>query len=158
DTLALGGKGKATFDVSSIGTQYQGFGIFVKTGTSNWTLTGTTTAATSWQIQAGTLDVATLGAAGTGAITFGNGSATLDIDNAALSNHSFQNSIANFHQGDVIDLTGLKFAAGASVSYSSASNTLKVTSDGVTDTLTLVAPAGTNFKVVRDGNGGTEIL
>jgi fibronectin-binding autotransporter adhesin len=75
--LALGGKGKATFDVSNIGTQYQGFGIFVKTGSSTWTLTGTTSAVTPWALDAGTLDIATLGAAGTSSITFGNGPATL---------------------------------------------------------------------------------
>ncbi|MDG9697644.1 autotransporter outer membrane beta-barrel domain-containing protein, partial [Streptomyces sp. DH17] len=50
DTLRLGGVNDSTFDVSSIGpaAQYQGFSTFVKTGTSTWTLTGTTTAATPW--------------------------------------------------------------------------------------------------------------
>jgi autotransporter-associated beta strand protein len=59
DTLALGGSGSATFDVSTIGSsaQYQGFGTFQKTGSSTWTLTGTTSAVTSWAINAGTLAV-----------------------------------------------------------------------------------------------------
>jgi len=59
DTLALGGTTNASFDVSQIGSsaQYQGFGIFQKTGTSTWTLTGTNTAALSWAINAGTLIV-----------------------------------------------------------------------------------------------------
>ena len=57
DTLALGGTGTATFDVSLIGAsaQYEGFGVFEKTGTSTWSLTGTTTAATAWTIYGGTL-------------------------------------------------------------------------------------------------------
>jgi outer membrane autotransporter protein len=59
DTLALGGTGSASFDVSQIGSsaQYQGFGVFQKTGTSTWTLTGTNTAALPWTINAGTLVV-----------------------------------------------------------------------------------------------------
>jgi len=109
-------------------------------------------------LDGGTLDVAALGAAGTGAITFNfNLHETLDIDNAALFNDGFGNAIKNFHQGDVIDLTGLKFASDATASYNSATNTLKVSSNGVTDTLTLIAPVGTNFKVVSDGHGGTDI-
>jgi len=59
DTLALGGSGSASFDVSQIGSsaQYQGFGAFQKTGSSTWTLSGTNTAALPWTINAGTLVV-----------------------------------------------------------------------------------------------------
>jgi hypothetical protein len=59
DTLRLGGTTNASFDVSQIGAtaQYQGFGIFQKTGGSTWTLTGTNTAALAWTINAGTLAV-----------------------------------------------------------------------------------------------------
>src|SRR5262249_56965079 len=59
DTLALGGTANASFDVSQIGSsaQYQGFGLFQKTGTSTWTLTGTTSTVTSWAINGGTLAV-----------------------------------------------------------------------------------------------------
>ena len=57
DTLRLGGAGNSSFDVSQIGVQYQGFGIFQKTGSSTWTLTGTNTAALPWSIGAGVLSV-----------------------------------------------------------------------------------------------------
>jgi uncharacterized protein with beta-barrel porin domain len=59
DTLALGGSTNASFDVSQIGAsaQYQGFGIFEKTGSSTWTLTGTNAAALPWTVNAGTLNV-----------------------------------------------------------------------------------------------------
>ena len=59
DTLALGGSGSATFDVSQIGAsgQYQGFGAFQKTGASTWTLTGTNQGVMSWAVNAGTLSV-----------------------------------------------------------------------------------------------------
>jgi hypothetical protein len=57
DTLRLGGTSNASLDVSLIGTQYQNFGIFQKTGSSTWTLTGTNSAALPWTINAGTLAV-----------------------------------------------------------------------------------------------------
>lgn len=57
DTLRLGGSSNASFDVSQIGVQYLGFGIFEKTGSSSWTLSGTNTAALPWSINAGTLNV-----------------------------------------------------------------------------------------------------
>ena len=37
--------------------QYQGFGGYEKTGTSTWTLTGTSTDAAPWIVRAGTLNV-----------------------------------------------------------------------------------------------------
>jgi uncharacterized protein with beta-barrel porin domain len=59
DTLRLGGALNSSFDVSQIGAnaQYRGFGVFQKTGTSTWTLTGTNSDALSWTINAGTLAV-----------------------------------------------------------------------------------------------------
>ena len=77
DTLALGGSANASFNVSQIGpaAQYQGFGVFLKTGSSTWTLTGSTTAVTPWTIDQGTLAVSAdnnLGAA-SGGLTFGGG-------------------------------------------------------------------------------------
>ena len=66
DTLVLGGGANATFDVSLIGpaAQYQNFDLFQKTGTSTWTLVGTGTAATPWNIQQGTLQVGNGGTSG----------------------------------------------------------------------------------------------
>ncbi|MGJ5136635.1 autotransporter outer membrane beta-barrel domain-containing protein [Bradyrhizobium oligotrophicum] len=77
DTFRLGGAVNGTFDASTIGAsaQYRGFSSFVKTGTSTWTLTGTTTAVTPWAINQGTLAVssdASLGAA-SGGLSFGGG-------------------------------------------------------------------------------------
>lgn len=59
DTLALGGSDDGTFDVSSIGSaaQFRRFEVFEKTGTSTWTLTGTSTATGDWTVRAGTLDI-----------------------------------------------------------------------------------------------------
>ncbi|WP_448954348.1 autotransporter family protein [Labrys neptuniae] len=69
DTFALGGSTNASLDAGLIGSQFLGFGKYQKTGTSTWTLTGTTSVATAWSIDQGILSVssdANLGAAGTG--------------------------------------------------------------------------------------------
>ncbi len=57
DTLRLGGAGTGLFDVSAVGSQYQNFDRFEKTGAATWILTGNGTVATPWQIQQGTLQV-----------------------------------------------------------------------------------------------------
>ncbi|WP_206516553.1 MULTISPECIES: autotransporter domain-containing protein [unclassified Mesorhizobium] len=57
DTLRLGGNVDSSFDVSGVGQQYQGFGIYEKTGNGTWTLTGSTSAVTSWTVDQGTLRI-----------------------------------------------------------------------------------------------------
>ncbi|MDC7789273.1 autotransporter domain-containing protein [Rhodoplanes sp. TEM] len=77
-TLQLGGTTNSTFDVSAIGAAsngFQGFTSYQKTGSSTWTLTGSTSATTSWQIDQGTLSIssdANLGAAA-GTLTLDGG-------------------------------------------------------------------------------------
>jgi outer membrane autotransporter protein len=61
DTLRLGGTTDSTFDVSPVQNQYTGFSTFVKTGSSTWTLTGSTAAFTPWTIEQGTLAVSSDG-------------------------------------------------------------------------------------------------
>jgi hypothetical protein len=102
--------------------------------------------------------VAALGAAGAGAITFAAGTETLAIENTALSNHNFGNTVVGFGLGDLIDLTGLAFVQGATASYDPTTHILSVTSNGVTDTLTVTnPPAGAGFKPISDGKVGTEV-
>ena len=57
DTFQLGGAGAATFDVSSLGPQYQGFDQFNKIDSSVWTLTGTSSYAGPVEVDGGTLVV-----------------------------------------------------------------------------------------------------
>ena len=60
DTLALGGTTNERLQHFADRTPahiYRGFGVFQKTGTSTWTLTGTNSAVMPWVINAGTLDV-----------------------------------------------------------------------------------------------------
>lgn len=70
-------------------------------------------------LDAGTLELAGLGAAGTGAITFEAGAQTLRIDQAALDHGHLQNTINGFGVGDTIDLavrpTSRRIAAKATI-------------------------------------------
>jgi hypothetical protein len=52
DTLALGGAGTGTFDVSAIGSngEYEGFNNYSEVGLGIWYLTNTTTALTPWTV------------------------------------------------------------------------------------------------------------
>ncbi len=57
DALALGGAGNAVFNLSKVGSLYQGFARDTKTGTSTWTATNAATQAMIWSIDAGTLEL-----------------------------------------------------------------------------------------------------
>jgi outer membrane autotransporter protein len=87
DVFKLGGAANATFDVSTLGdtAQYRFFDNFVKTGTSTWTLNGTSTATAPWTIEEGKLVLngsitspLTVNAAGT---LGGNGTVFGDVAN-----------------------------------------------------------------------------
>jgi uncharacterized protein YhjY with autotransporter beta-barrel domain len=91
NTLALGGAPSGTFNVSNIGpaAQYQGFDTFLKTGTSTWTLTSTTTAVTPWTISQGTLQISDDDNLGdpSGVVTLDGG--TLNVTASTTSSRSF---------------------------------------------------------------------
>ncbi|MBH5399990.1 autotransporter domain-containing protein [Bradyrhizobium sp. CNPSo 4010] len=59
DTLRFGGSANSTFDLGTFGAskQFREFEVLEKTGSSTWTLTGTTTDAATMIVQAGTLIV-----------------------------------------------------------------------------------------------------
>ena len=122
-------------------------------------LTGINTFAGGSTISGGaTLDLGASSAGGFGAITFAASSSDwLLIENAALSSGHLSNTVSGFVAGDVIDLSGLAFQAGASASI--VSNTLSVVSNGVTDTVSL-SGQGTNLGlvVVQDAGTGSEVV
>jgi autotransporter-associated beta strand protein len=135
-------------------------GVLVKVGRGRLTLSHTgNTYSGGTTIEQGTLDLAAIGAAGTGAIGFaGKANATLAIENAALSAHHLANAIDNFGKHDFLDLTGLHFHTGAMATYHKATHRLTVDSGGVSDTLTLLSPHGTHFGVASDHHGGTDVF
>ena len=75
NALALGGTTNGAFDVAGIGTLYQGFDAYRKTGASTWTLSGSNAAVTPWTVQAGTLAIASDASLGAiaGALTLDGG-------------------------------------------------------------------------------------
>lgn len=76
DTLRLGGATDWIFNASLIGSssQFRNFGVFEKVGAGTTTLTGSTSAATPWAINGGTLSIASDGAlGGSGPISFNGG-------------------------------------------------------------------------------------
>jgi autotransporter-associated beta strand protein len=132
-------------------------GSLVKVGMGRLKLSGArNTYSGGTTLEGGSLDVAVRGAAGAGHISF-LGAAKLKIENAALSAHVFANALDGFGFNDIIDLPRLAFKTGASAVYH-ANHHLTIHSGTVTDTLTLLTPAGTSFSALNDGYGGTEVL
>jgi len=115
DVLRLGGDANDTFDASAIGSQYQNFNIFEKTGASTWTLTGTTTALAPWQLKAGTLAVSSDGALGdvAGALTFDGGGLRALSSFTSTRNMVFTgNGIFDVDAGAELTLSGSLTGAG----------------------------------------------
>jgi hypothetical protein len=105
-------------------------------------------------LDSGTLELVAGAAAGTGAITFGGPAATLQIDGTTMPS----NTINALAIGDVIDLRGLAFVAGATASYDSSTHILTVTSNGISEALTLTNPAIPTFGApTSDGFGETKV-
>jgi autotransporter-associated beta strand protein len=151
DTLALGGSANASFDVSQIGVQYLGFGIFVKTGSSTWTLTNTTTAVTPWTINQGTLAVSSDGNLGnaSGGLTFNGG--TLQF----LSGFTSNRTITLNAGGGSFDTDGNTATLGGMIS--GVGGLAKIGTGTLTLTGTDTYTGGTTISAgtLQIGNGGT---
>jgi autotransporter-associated beta strand protein len=156
--LTVGSNGLSTTasgPVDDSGLSLRAGASLVKTGLGTLTLSHpSNTYSGGTTLEQGTLDVAAVGAAGTGAITFAD-KATFKIENAALTGHAFGNPIDFFAKHDVVDLT--KFHAGANAKLHRATDVVTVHSGHVTDTLTLVSTQGTHFVIAKDGHGGTKV-
>jgi uncharacterized protein with beta-barrel porin domain len=130
DTFRLGGATNSTFNVANVGpaAQYQGFGVFVKAGTSTWTLTGTTTAVTPWTISAGTLDVSADGALGatSGGLTF---------------------------TGGTMEVTGAGFTSARGVALGTGGGTMQIDTGALTLSGVIAASGGTLGGLTKIGAG-----
>jgi autotransporter-associated beta strand protein len=161
DQLAVGSNGHST-NVSGLiadgGGDHGSGASLVKVGKGTLTLSGANNSYSGGTtLEQGTLDLAAIGAAGPGAISFA-GKATLKIENAALSGHIFTNTVDFFARHDVLDVAGLLFHAGAKATYHKTNHHLTIRSGGVTDTFTLNAPHSTHFQAASDHHGDTEVF
>jgi autotransporter-associated beta strand protein len=102
DTFALGGSVNSSFNTSLLGpsAQYQGFGVFEKTGTSTWTLTGTPGQDTPWNIIGGTLK------AGSAFNVFGSNSAINVGSDGTLDLGGTSQQIGSLAGGGVVTSSG----------------------------------------------------
>ncbi len=134
DTFALGGTTNSSFNASLIGpaAQYRGFGVFNKTGTSTWTLTGAPNTATPWVISAGTL------AAGASTNVFGSTGAITVTSPGTLD-------IAGFNQ-TIGSLTG----SGTATNSGGAA---ALTTGNATSTTFSGAITGANMSLTLQGTG-----
>ncbi|WP_315796568.1 autotransporter domain-containing protein [Bradyrhizobium sp. SZCCHNRI3043] len=150
DTLALGGTGTASFNVATIGAglQYQGFGTFLKEGSSHWTLTGTTPLISSFTVNGGLLEVDgnmpnTSVTVNSGALQLGNGGSAGSIGGNVTDNGIFAiNRSDSYTFGGIISGTGTFQQLGSGTTIFSGANTY---------TGGTIVSAGT----LQLGNGGT---
>jgi fibronectin-binding autotransporter adhesin len=85
-------------------------------------------------------------------VTFNGLAATVKLFDAV----DFAGTIAGLSPGETIDLASLSFVSGATATISGG--TLSVTSNGITDTLSVSGvPDGTQFATVQDTGTGTDV-
>jgi FG-GAP-like repeat len=102
----------------------------------------------------GTLELAA-GSTAAGILNFGSIGGDLQIDGTTMPTAP----IAGFTIGDTIDLRGIGFVAGMSATFDSNTDTLTLTGGDSNVQLTLSGVAsGTQFAVVSDGQGGSDIV
>lgn len=152
DTLRLGGAGNASFDVAQIGAaaQYQNFGVFEKTGVSVWSLTGNTSEAMPWAVNAGTLAVNAAMANAT--MTVNNGGTLAGVGTVGAVTVANGGTLAPGNSVGTITVSGnLTFGAGGfyavEISPSAADRT------NVTGTATL---GGATVNAIFTGGGYVE--
>ena len=133
-------------------------GSLVVDGSGDVELTGANTFSDGTTLDSGILELGANNSAGSGAITFGSASATLQLD-ATLSagTTAFANTLANIAVGDQLDLDGLQFESGTTTTTYSGSQ-LTVTNGTATETFTLSNPATANFMVAADNTGGVLLI
>lgn len=144
-TLALGGTNNASFDISQVSAsgQYRGFASFEKLGASTWTLVGTTSNATPWSINGGTLSVASNGSLGAGVAGLSFDGGALRVTGTGLP---------------VLARTIILAAGGGTIEVADSTHTLL--QSGVisgTGALTKAGPGSLLLSAANSYSGGTTI-
>ncbi|KWV52831.1 hypothetical protein AS156_09255 [Bradyrhizobium macuxiense] len=151
NTFALGGSQNASFDLSGLGSQYQGFANFEKVGTSAWTLSGSS-GLSGITIEQGAL---TLGAKAffAGASLAVSGSGELQVTSGASFVARVRADIATGNPLAAIDVTGTNAAFNAYSLFIQA-GTLNIANGGwvgVDSDFVLAGNAGSSATVHVDG-------
>jgi uncharacterized protein with beta-barrel porin domain len=128
DTFQLGGAGAATFDVSQIGAQYQGFATFNKVGSSVWTLTGTSAFTGSVNVNGGSLRAGAANTFSPASIITINAGGTLDLGGFAQTINTINLGSGTLTNGA---LTGAIASTGGTISGISGAAGLTTTA-GIT--------------------------
>ena len=109
-------------------------------------------------IDSGTLEIGAHYAAGSGVITFEaapvDPTLLIDAADTPAPGGTFETTIAEFGDGDAIDIRGLAFTNGATAKLS-GDNKLEVTSNGETVNFTVSDPLSSTYYAHTDGSGGT---
>ncbi|MGO4522980.1 autotransporter-associated beta strand repeat-containing protein [Dyella sp. 2RAF44] len=157
DTLALGGSTDASFDVTSMDTQYWGFDSLQKVGTSHWTLTGAGSNYQGWTVKAGTLSVssdANLGLA-FATLTLDGGTLQAATDIAIARNVIVGSAGGTIEANGLLALNGSIDGAGALVVQNTGATVFNgdVGSTSALASLTTDAPGSTtlNGRVTTTG-------
>ena len=129
----------------ALSNSISGAGEVVQSGTGTTVLTGANSFSGGATLTAGTLEIASPGAAGSFDIAFA-GKATLALDGTALPT----NRIDGFTAGDAIDLRGLAYSTADSVSVSGSVVTLGV--DGTSYTLDVTGAGALGLSGAADGS------
>jgi fibronectin-binding autotransporter adhesin len=149
DTLVLGGTTADSFDLSSIAAaqptswtgavQYYGFNQYAKTGSSTWTLTGTSTTSENWTILDGTLQLGNGISGDDGAIDGGiqiASGATFAMDefgNIALANMITGAGAVSLQSGSTITQSGPGTITAATLTGSSVGGTTLNDANSITN-------------------------
>ena len=147
-----------TADNAGFGGVISGPGALVKQGSGTLMLTGTNVITGGATVQAGTLEIGSSGAIGTGTIDFNTPVASLRIDGSTTPT----NIISRFVSGDTIDLHGIAYSAGDFTNYNTATGELDVVNASSSTVASLFfspggAPTGNPFSVAQE-SGSTGIV
>jgi autotransporter passenger strand-loop-strand repeat protein len=148
--------------VGSLDGSLEGSGSIAQTAAGDLVLSGAGAAFSGRAvIEAGTIELATAGALGTGTVQFvepSTGSAVLQIDaaDAPVAGGTFANTLYEFNgANEDIDLRSIAFVSGAKAKI--VGSTLVLTDGGKTYTFNVGGTTAGAYPVLSDGHGGTLI-
>ena len=145
-----------------------GSGSIVKVGAGTLTMAGSANYygnavySGGTTIRDGTVDLASSGGIGAGAVTFSGSfghfaTFAIEASQQPANGATFSNVLRDFDHYDALDLRGLAWTASATATYDAASHLLSVNSGGRTENFTLSGTVAPQYFAHSDGHGGTVV-